>query len=224
MTNNQRVRLFNKTLIAATVCGSLFAGTLSAGSIVGSAHDFSNRGWINPFGEICVFCHTPHNADTTVIGAPLWNHELTTATYTLYDSPTFDGAATIIQPGGVSILCLSCHDGTVAIDSYGTNPGTTFISGAALIGTDLSNDHPISFDYTTALALDDGSLHDPMSTTVTIGEGDKTKVGTIAEVMLFADQLQCASCHDVHNTFTADDPLLRITNVGSALCLTCHNK
>ena len=223
MADQQKSRKQSRTLIAAAVCGSLFAGTLSAGTILDSRHNFTQFGW-NDEQEICIFCHTPHNADTTVLNVPLWNHELTQATYDLYDSPTFDGAATISQPGGVSILCLSCHDGTVAIDSYGTNPGTTFISGAALIGTDLSNDHPISFDYTTALALDDGSLHDPMSTTVTIGEGDKTKVGTIAEVMLFADQLQCASCHDVHNTFTADDPLLRITNVGSELCLTCHNK
>jgi predicted CXXCH cytochrome family protein len=223
MTGQQKERIQSRALIAAAVCGSLFAGSLSAGTIVGSQHDFSNRGWTNPNGEICVFCHTPHNADTEVLDAPLWNHEVTQATHTLYDSPTFDGATTIGQPGGASLLCLSCHDGTVAIDSYGDITGTHFIPERANLGTDLSNDHPISFAYDAALVALDGSLHDPAAITVTIGT-DKTKTGTIEEVMLFDNQLQCASCHDVHNTFTVDYKLLKLSLANSELCLTCHDK
>lgn len=225
MINNLKVRLFNKTLIAATVCGSLFAGAASAGTIVGTRHDFTQFGW-NDEGQICVFCHVPHNADTTVTNVPLWNHELTTQTYDLYDSPTFDGVATQGQPGSNSILCLSCHDGTVAVDSYGGSTGDFFLSGPSAVGAggDLSDDHPISFTYDTSLSLEDGSLHDPASQVVTIGSGDKSRTGTLQAVLLFDDRMECASCHDVHNTFTQSDPLLKIDSVGSELCLACHDK
>ena len=199
----------------------MIASVLNAGTIVGSAHDFSNRGWSG--GEICIVCHTPHNADITVADAPLWNHELTTTVFELYDSPTFDGSATITQPAGSSILCLSCHDGTVALDSFGGKTGSTYISGTYDLGTTLLDDHPISFVYDSALATLDGGLFDP-SVSVTIGSGEDTKTGTLQDIMLFNDQLQCASCHDVHNKFTDGAYLLRITKDGSKICLTCHDK
>ena len=67
---------------------------------------------------------------------PLWNHKVTTATYTLYSSPTLK--ATLSQPTHYgSKLCLSCHDGTVALDSFGGNTGTTFIDSSNSVGTDL---------------------------------------------------------------------------------------
>lgn len=186
----------------------------SFGQITGSAHDFSSATW-NTGDQICIVCHTPHNAITSP-DAPLWNHELTATTFTLYTSPTLD-AADLGQPAGASLLCLSCHDGTIALENFGgTTGGTHFISGDALIGTDLSNDHPISFTYDAALATADGGLFDPA--TVNSGLG-----GTIAEDMLFAGQMQCASCHDVHNS-AGIAHLLRMSNAASALCLTCHDK
>ena len=60
-------------------------------NIQGSAHDFSNDSW-NTTGQICIVCHTPHNADATVTNAPLWNHETTTATFTTYNSATMEAA------------------------------------------------------------------------------------------------------------------------------------
>ena len=198
--------------------------SVSFAVILGSPHDFSTSGFSG--GQICIVCHTPHNAATPVI-PPLWNHELSTATYIVYDSPTFD-AGPIGQPAGSTLLCLSCHDGTVAVDSFGGATGTQFISGPSNLGTDLSNDHPISFTYDTALAATDGGLFDPVATNVTVGSGEFTRSGTIQEVMLQADQLQCASCHDVHNDFVAGgiggDPLLLISKLSSELCLACHNK
>jgi predicted CXXCH cytochrome family protein len=182
----------------------LMTGSQGNATIVGSDHDFSGENWSG--GEICIVCHTPHNADTTVTDAPLWNHEVTTATYTLYDSPTLD--STPEQPSGASRLCLSCHDGTVAIDSYGGNTGSDTISGPALIGTDLSDDHPISITYDSTLATADGELEDP---------------STISPLVLFNSKLECATCHDVHATNTYDE-LLRISNDASALCLKCHAK
>ena len=184
----------------------------SFAQIGGSAHDFSNDTW-NSTGEMCIVCHTPHNAITGT--AVLWNHQATVASFTLYTSTTLD--ATVGQPAGNSKLCLSCHDGTVALENFGgVTTGTNTISGGALIGTDLSDDHPISFDYTTALATTDGGLFDPSTASSGLG-------GTIAADILFGNSMECATCHDVHNA-AGNPSLLTITNAASALCLTCHSK
>ncbi|RMI02871.1 MAG: cytochrome C [Calditrichaeota bacterium] len=199
------------TLILALL---FLTGGLMGQTIVGSGHDFSGEPW-NTTGEICVVCHTPHEGDVSVTDAPLWNHEVTTATFTLYSSSTLD--ATVGQPDGNSKLCLSCHDGTVAVDNFGGQTGgTVFVTGDALIGTEVNDDHPISFTYDPALATADGELNDPTTTPSGLG-------GTIAEDMLFNGELQCASCHDVHNS-TGLPHLLIKSNNASALCLTCHVK
>lgn len=198
------------TLLVLMVTGA----QLLFGQLAGSAHDFSAVGW-NTTGEVCVVCHTPHNADATITNAPLWNHESTVAVFTLYSSATMD--AVVGQPDASSKLCLSCHDGTVALDNFGgTTDGTNFISGGSNVGTDLSDDHPISFTYDAALATLDGGLHDPITTSSGL-------TGTIDEDMLIGGQVQCSSCHDVHNESNIA-MLLKKSNAASALCLTCHDK
>jgi len=202
---------------------ALLATHAMAGSITGSAHDFTSDSWSG--GRICVACHTPHKSDTTVEDAPLWNHALSTASYTLYGSPTLDAAIT--QPGGSSKLCLSCHDGTVAVNSFGGVTGSTMISTENDLTTNLKSSHPIGFTYDSALATSDGSLFDPATTSVTIGSGTQTKTGTINAVMLYGGQMECGSCHDVHNTFTVGGSgtgLVKVDQSGSAICLTCHDK
>ena len=214
-------------LIAAVLICSF---TLVDAGIRGSKHDFSGSNWAN--GQICLPCHAPHTG-SKVANIPLWNHEISTATYTLYSSPTLDAVPG--QPAGISKLCLSCHDGTVAIDSFGGHKGsqsgshsghktggrigTEFITGSKLSGTDLSDDHPISFIYDTALAQADGGLYDP---TVQLS-GVPGNSGTISQDMLFSGSIECASCHDVHNTNNQGKLMVKC-NQGSRLCLTCHNK
>ncbi len=204
-----------KLMGATLTLAGMFGASSAFAGIAGTEHDFSGESW-NSSGELCRPCHTPHNADvTTITDVPLWNHTTTTSTFTLYTSSTFDGSSTIGQPNGSSLACLSCHDGSVALDSFEGNTGTTFISGDALLDTDLSNDHPIAFDYTTALATTDGELFDPATTSSGLGD-------TIQNDMLFTDAMHCASCHDVHDD--TNGTFLRISNSGSALCLTCHDK
>lgn len=191
----------------------LLVGTqLSHAQITGTAHDLSARGWGST--QICVFCHTPHNA-TTGLSAPLWNHAVTASTFQTYSntvSPTFNGSTTITQPGGVSKLCLSCHDGTVAIDAFGSRTGTTFMAGSRNLGTDLRNDHPISFTFNAALVTADaGGLVSPASSSQ-----------VVAGIPLFDSKLECATCHNVHSN--TNTPFLRKSNAASALCLTCHLK
>jgi len=208
---------WQQMLAALALLGAAHAGY--AGTITGSKHDFTGSAWSG--GQICVACHAPHN--TTVLAeAPLWNHALSTATYTLYTTSTMN--ATAGQPGGVSKLCLSCHDGTVAVNSFGGTTGTTVLTGNSVLGTNLTNDHPIGITYDAALVTADGALN-PITNSVTIGSGTKTKAGTIQSNMLYAGKLECASCHDVHNTFTSGTTgLLKVSASGSAICLTCHNK
>jgi predicted CXXCH cytochrome family protein len=184
-------------------------GTQAQAGIAGSAHDLSAKGYGST--ELCIFCHAPHNASATKI-APLWNHASSTATYTLYSSPSMKGA--VAQPGATSSTkaCLSCHDGTVAVDNFGgKTDGTKLLSGGELIGTDLSNDHPVSFKYNAALVAAAGHLVTPASASQ-----------VTANIPLFGEYLECASCHDVHTEGTGK--FLRVDNTGSALCLTCHVK
>lgn len=186
------------------------AKSAKAGSIVGTDHDLSAT---FGGGQVCVSCHAPHN--NTTGGDLLWNHDRTTATYTVYSSDTLNGV--VGQPGSRSLLCLSCHDGTVAIDSFGGTTGTNFMSGNKNLGTNLSTSHPVGFTFNTALATADGGLYDPSTTNVpALG-------GTIDAKMLRAGKVECVSCHEPHNKFGNAD-FLRITNVGSQICLVCHNK
>jgi predicted CXXCH cytochrome family protein len=196
----------------------LFVGATSAMAqpagkrdIENTAHDFSGRGW-NSTGEICVVCHTPHFALAATDG-PLWNHESTAATYTIYSSSTLD--ATVAQPGTESKTCLSCHDGTVALDAFGGQAGSNNIGAQWDVGIDLSDDHPVGFTYNTALATADGELADPSLKASGLGDD-------IQADMLFSDKLECASCHDVHGA-GGNEMLLLVANTASALCLTCHS-
>ena len=206
-----------KTLtISLAICIMAFMAGSAMAQITGSGHDFSSAGW-NTSGEICIACHTPHNA---LAVTPLWNHEVSTATFTLYTSTTMN--ATTATPSGTSLLCLSCHDGSVALDNFGgVTIGTNIIAAPDLLGTDLSNDHPVSFVYNATLATADGELHDPSTATGI--------TGTIEADMLFGTTgnatMECASCHDVHNGGPASVASLLVkSNAASALCLTCHDK
>jgi hypothetical protein len=218
-----RLKMNARHLLASLFClvFSMYGSQALAGTIVNSVHNLS--GLPGTSGQICVVCHTPHGGDPGQ-AAPLWNHTITATVFTPYSSPTFDGAATIGDPAGVSRLCLSCHDGTVALDAFGGAPGTIFMGPPRNIGADgIANDHPISFDYEAARALD-GGLNDSLSGDVIIGDVDQ-KTGTIDAVMLIDGKVECASCHDVHNKYAVvNTPLLRITYDQSAICLTCHVK
>lgn len=181
-------------------------------TLSGSAHDFSATGWAG--GEICLPCHTPHNAEPGV-DAPLWNHEISTASYTLYTSATLSATPEQPGPGGISRLCLSCHDGTVALDALGGGSGSgLMISAAFNLGTDLRDDHPIStpWDHSEALGMCT-NCHNSHIPSMPPG----------GDTPFFSGKIECASCHDVHNN-GPEVKLLRLPLAGSELCLHCHSK
>ena len=114
--------------------------------------------------RVCIFCHTPHHSSDVM---PLWSRKMSSAIYNLYASNTLVGKPG--QPTGSSRLCLSCHDGTIAIGMIFNMPNeismaggvSTLPPGPTNLETDLSDDHPISFAYTTTLASSRGELSDP---------------------------------------------------------------
>ncbi|WP_292932686.1 multiheme c-type cytochrome [Noviherbaspirillum sp.] len=173
--------------------------------------------------QVCVFCHTPHEAESATFGTspntygpPLWNRKLSGQTYTPYNSSSMDADANELAsaPGGSSKLCLSCHDGTMAIDkvnalngaknvtipmSTGPSPVTMPSGNASTgftrdLGTDLRGDHPISFTYDSTLATNDGELRTPNGTIV----GTRVAGSTPPKMPLEKSQMQCTTCHDPH--------------------------
>lgn len=171
--------------------------------------------------EVCVFCHTPHGAYQS---RPVWNRNLgyqdSLALYDLYGSTTLDSSA--VRPTGASKLCLSCHDGTLAIGSLmnldAVRPASVAMQGGVTamppgrtrLGTDLRNDHPISM--VPNVAADPEIQLPPAGDPVRLREGSTPGV---------KDTVQCTSCHDPHLTsfkFLVKD------NGRAAVCLTCHPK
>jgi len=171
-------------------------------SIEGSPHDLSAV----TGGGTCSFCHTPHGA---LVGTPLWSHKLSTAVYRIYQSSSLE--ADVGQPTGSSKLCLSCHDGTVALTETitGGASGSTYIApGSANLGTDLSDDHPISFVYSTGLSARDSQVRVPFSLP------DPLQLDRSGE-------LQCTTCHDPHDNSYGD--FLVMSNHRSQMCTSCHD-
>lgn len=240
-----------KVMVLASMLGisSAFAGPIS-----GSPHDLSANALLDSNtadnGEICVYCHTPHAANTAFTGAPLWNKATPTGTFDMYGA-TIAGTNTAATPASPSLACLSCHDGVSAIDSivnapgsgmnavagsndinslavdYGGNIGGT--PGTTTVGNpDLTNDHPVSIVYTPGKA----GLRPVATVLATLGDNSAWLGATTVEDLLRGvgnDQVECGSCHDPHNggkTQGTDTEVnfLRHTNQNSYLCLGCHDK
>ncbi|MCB9849863.1 MAG: cytochrome C [Phycisphaerales bacterium] len=209
------MKLKNALLTAVSMICALFAAQLAVAQdrVTQTVHNLSvsGPGSIHAADEsqVCIFCHAPHHTSGV---RPLWNREIPLASYTIYESSTLDAKPG--QPTGASKLCLSCHDGTIALGNVLSRAdrirmvGGDFIpAGLSNLGTDLSDDHPVSLFYTSGLAASDRQLASPQTLP--------------AEVHLDASgQLQCTSCHDPHQNLHGDF-LVKSDEFG-ALCTACH--
>jgi predicted CXXCH cytochrome family protein len=186
------------------------------GGIQNSPHNLSASGpgaiRASTEQEVCIFCHTPHNASPI---QPLWNRNMPVSAYTPYTSNSLQARPG--QPTGTSKLCLSCHDGAIAVGSVLSRSQaismaggiTTLPPGASNLGTDLSDDHPISFRYDDALVTRNPKLKPPGS----LPQGIRLdKMG----------EMQCTSCHDAHDN--SKGKFLVMDNTNSQLCNSCHNQ
>ncbi len=211
----------NAYRLAATITGSA-TGTGGAGPIAPDAYDY----------------------------LPLWNHLLPIPpTYNLYypgpgaPDATLSGkgsqaallASGRTAPGGASLLCLSCHDGVTAVNSYGNTSqpvesrgtGATVMPSGFIIGQDgnLQNHHPIAFEFTSAMGGLDPGITDP--TVAEFNTGDVVANHLYSYVVggvTYSNQMECGTCHSVHNTANSGERLLWRSDSSSGLCLTCHIK
>ena len=202
-----------KVLIPAVlmVSGSAFA------DLANTKHNLAGQGGTGDNGQMCVYCHVPHTNSTNT-SPPLWNRAANSTTYTVYSSTTIQ--MEIGQPGAESLVCLGCHDGTVALDSIVNEPQSGWTQGssrlmasslAGYMGTDLRSEHPIGVTWDITSATGDPDFH-PVASNAVNG------------LPLFSGgtRMECASCHDVHDY--TNIPFLRASNQNSELCLDCHIK
>lgn len=186
--------------------------------------------------EICVFCHTPHGG---LLAGPLWNHDLPdAASFTHYNSATL---STYLQSRDVnrnlnyeSLICMACHDGSVAVNHLVNNPnyliddGMGAASGPWFWGFDTPMQP--GFDgtpknriggkpgdeYGTGFLSDDHPIsfsYDAVYAEYQSGPRiDDLRSVAVATawggegVRFFApgNRVECSSCHDPHVNYVAD--------------------
>jgi len=228
-----------KCYILLTICCffSVIPSLSQATGIFDTKHNFSslappaNIRALNQ-DQVCIFCHTPHNAKPEY---PLWNHELSAVVnYTNYWSETlqsYSNRAEAPPIDGFSKLCLSCHDGTIAIGAVRSrdeilmepNPslqaGRLISTAQGYLGTDLSGGHPISIIYNESLAARRNADTSLMQLKWPIVDRD---------VRLYPTQggygVQCSSCHDPHGSQGGlNAPPLWRKKTYDEVCLVCHD-
>jgi len=234
--------LFISSLAASAAFGAAWNSAAVGAGVVGSVHDMTQyTGSVGDSqGRVCAFCHTPHHAltDASLDYNPLWSHTVMNTNYAqYYQSATLD--ATIDSANllaGPSRLCMSCHDGVIAVDQHYGIAGNKTLTAADGFGqagiaqtNQLGNDHPIGFDY-IAVAGDTVSGGTGTDTGIKAAtEEYATNNGVTIQSRLFAGTIMtCATCHDVHNKKNKDvgatNYLLLAPNTDSALCTSCHVK
>jgi predicted CXXCH cytochrome family protein len=179
---------------------------LAGGRIAGTPHDLCGRlGAGNP----CLPCHAPHNG-SKASGTAMWNHALSNTSFTKSGAPR--------SLTGDSLLCMGCHDGVTAVGHFNIQEPATSIRpdlanltiqnlpGANPVnnlGADLSRLHPVSVPYPTTGA-------------------SMKSVSALGALPLQNGKVECTTCHNPHNN--THGKFLRMSNTGSTMCRTCHNK
>lgn len=120
--------------------------------------------------------------------------------------PPADGSSNTPVLTG-SAACLSCHDGSVATGVFNRGGGAVGFQTASM-------NHPVGIDYRLAMSRR-SDLRDEHST----ASASRVAPGEL----LVNGRVECSSCHDYHHNGGYGSNL-RISNNGSSLCLTCHDK
>ena len=205
-----------KRMAAAALFAAMeLAAAGSKLALVGSQHDLTATGSgpvKSAVADTCVFCHAPHNVNPNI--TPLWDHALSSQTYTTYTSSTY-GSGVQTPAAGSSKLCLSCHDGTVAVGltvAYGSIATSGSMAAGDVLGANLSSSHPVSMT-----PVDDGALATSLFTSPASTKDPAVK--------MVAGKVECVTCHDPHAP--RNDPavpmFLARSNSGGVICLACHD-
>ncbi len=233
------VRPAHRAATPVAALGALLAVAFGAGGplaaqqglVIGTVHNLSVSGpgeIRSPTEtEVCKFCHIPHNA---VVPAPLWGHALSDVQR--YEMPEVRSGSGNVrrqtpQPDGASRLCLSCHDGTVALGDVAGSRRPIPVTGSAqrlapgrrgFLGTDLSGSHPISF-------VVDGT--EPSGSGRDMGLRPLGAIRSDGDVRLDEKgKMQCTTCHDPHSDryyIPGRVPRFWVKPTVDEVCLTCHD-
>lgn len=200
----------------------------------------------NPRGrQICIFCHTPHNANVAE-QAPLWSRAFSgVSNFQRYTSLTLHirGIAAAqygagAQPNGSSKLCLSCHDGVSRLGVVSGGSEITMaggglndvISGIASFNPStnkmLTGHHPVSFVYLTGFSnssqtgailsgLPASYRFMPQSSAGKVRLSDTKRNGN--------GWMQCTTCHDPHQNQADDSSCFAKSNGALVTCDTSTN-
>jgi predicted CXXCH cytochrome family protein len=195
-----------KKLLALAI--ALFA-TSTFASVANTSHDLTGT----TATGVCMFCHMPHHANTAVTAAPIWSRTVkTSSNYTLKTASGYN-----LDTTQYSLLCLSCHDGTIATGALWN--GTVLNSSAQAVtstantgsnvGTVLNDDHPVGVIYPAT-----------GSTAQTTGLDTRSNA-TAAGYLFFTSNgyLECGSCHNPHDNTNGN-----FYRVGGTTdrCVGCH--
>jgi predicted CXXCH cytochrome family protein len=203
-----KLKTLIRVLIVVAMLNVVSSVNAQSDSIVGSAHDLSMNGDIVGGLYACAYCHGAHGSEG--VDLPLWNRSTPISSFTLYTSTTI---STVASPGVASTMCLSCHDGVTAFDALngdagtpGNNMATLYLNSTAIVGSDLRNDHPVG----VSISADSLGIYNEQAI-------------TDAGLKVYDGKVECGSCHDAHGS-DGYTMFLRISNSGSTMCTTCHNK
>lgn len=217
-------KIWFAALVVAAAVMTLMASNASA-QLAGSKHDLTSTGGAQAAFKVlaagdymCKPCHAPHKANAAA-DIPLQNraNSTTTGTYTFFDTTHVPATA---NRATIDLVCLSCHDGVTAVDAWtGNGAGTSFM-GSATAGNVTA----------TPAYLDPSLLGGTHPTSITYsGTGEfftlaAAKTNGLTFYGAGADQVKCASCHDVHRggTSATNGFFLRLS--AATLCAGCHNK
>jgi len=215
-----RPRLMLAAALAIGTCLAMqvFAARGTKSFIVNTKHDFrvASTATIHSTSrqDVCIFCHTPHNAAS---GPMMWNQKLSQRDFPSYSSSTMQSTITPIGPEDSSKLCLSCHDGTIALGDTENDGLIQFVQGtsyalppsspANLAGTGrgFTDDHPFGFVPKRRAEVRTPAPSDPVHLDA-------------------SGKVQCTSCHDAHQESidTTQGKFLVKVNENSAICESCH--
>lgn len=205
--------------VIVLLVGMLMLAAPALALIDNSKHDIPTTKGGAETDEICVYCHTPHGANASFTGGPLWNRNAGSFTLTgVYSSATLNAVIDTDYTKIDAAACLSCHDGSQAMSAMVNPPNsgtyawaTYVVTGNAKFDANMNNDHPVNFDYNAVDAVDT----------------EIEAIGALDPAIKFkqvgaTNIMQCSTCHDVHNTVGVN--LMVISNAGSNMCRECHLK
>ena len=226
-------------LVTVTVA---HAGIGPGTGVVGSVHDMNMFAFVmkDPYQRVCNFCHVPHEANAGM--GMLWNPALDSSDsgmkpYTWATPPNMVIPQDFDPLIGPSRLCMTCHDGVIAIDAHGDKMPAGYV-----ISKNLDITHPIGFSYDDAMLargnteLVDKTQHFASAIKISDTAGEYNAVTRnintrIVDVLYKGSIVTCCTCHDVHNkeNVTPDNGhqynfLLWAKEEQSLLCLSCHIK